>query len=129
MSFGVMGGPMQPQGHVQMMTRMIEYSQNPQAASDAPRWRVLRNREVSFEDGFAPHVLQQLRERGHYIGATEKWGFGGAPAYLQIGRWLLRRFRLAQRRAGGGILNASDETSSLGRTHVGTNPRHAARRR
>jgi gamma-glutamyltranspeptidase/glutathione hydrolase len=75
---------MQPQGHVQMMTRIVDYGQNPQAASDAPRWRVLRNREVSFEDGFAPQVLQQLRERGHYIGATEKWGFGGAQLICKL---------------------------------------------
>jgi gamma-glutamyltranspeptidase/glutathione hydrolase len=78
MSFGVMGGPMQPQGHVQMMTRMIEYSQHPQAACDAPRWRVLRNREVAFETGFAPQVLEELSARGHKILKTEKWGFGGA---------------------------------------------------
>ena len=40
MSFGVMGGPMQPQGHAQMVIRLCDYDQNPQAASDAPRWRV-----------------------------------------------------------------------------------------
>jgi gamma-glutamyltranspeptidase/glutathione hydrolase len=84
MSFGVMGGPMQPQGHVQMMTRMIEYSQDPQAACDAPRWRVLRNREVAFENGFAPQVLEQLSARGHYIVETEKWGFGGAQIICKL---------------------------------------------
>ena len=40
MSFGVMGGGMQPQGHAQVMTRFVDYRQNPQAASDAPRWRL-----------------------------------------------------------------------------------------
>jgi len=77
-SFGVMGGPMQPQGHVQMMTRLIDARQNPQAACDAPRWRVARGREVSFESGFEPQVLQELVRRGHRIVEAEKWGFGGA---------------------------------------------------
>ena len=40
MSFGVMGGNMQPQGHMQMITRLVDYNQNPQACSDAPRWIV-----------------------------------------------------------------------------------------
>ncbi|MHA1237533.1 MAG: gamma-glutamyltransferase family protein, partial [Candidatus Hodarchaeales archaeon] len=42
MSFGVMGGDMQPQGHAQMMIRIFEYGQNPQAACDAPRWKVMQ---------------------------------------------------------------------------------------
>ncbi|RYX86454.1 gamma-glutamyltransferase family protein [bacterium] len=78
MSFGVMGGPMQPQGHVQMMLRLVDGRQNPQAACDAPRWRVLSGRQVSFEDGFAPEVMAQLRARGHEIVESETWGFGGA---------------------------------------------------
>ena len=40
MSFGVMGGSMQAQGHAQVMMRFADYQQNPQAAADAPRWRV-----------------------------------------------------------------------------------------
>ena len=40
MSFGVMGGNMQPQGHVQTLVRMLDYGQQPQAACDAPRWKV-----------------------------------------------------------------------------------------
>ncbi len=78
MSFGVMGGPMQPQGHVQMMLRLVDGRQNPQAACDAPRWRVLRGRQVSLEEGFSPGVLAQLRGRGHEIVESEMWGFGGA---------------------------------------------------
>ena len=39
MSFGVMGGPYQPQGHVNVICRIFDYKQNPQAASDAPRWQ------------------------------------------------------------------------------------------
>ena len=78
LSFGVMGGPMQPQGHVQMMARLFEGGQNPQAACDAPRWRVVQGRQVSFEAGFDLSVLQQLEERGHQIVQSSHWGFGGA---------------------------------------------------
>ena len=41
MSFGVMGGNMQPQGHLQTLVRMLDYRQHPQAACDAPRWKVM----------------------------------------------------------------------------------------
>lgn len=79
MAFGLMGGPMQPQGHVQMVLRTIDYGQNPQAASDAPRWRITEGRQVSLERGFAPEVLAELRERGHIITEeSESAAFGGA---------------------------------------------------
>ena len=60
MSFGVMGGPMQPQGHAQMVVRLRDYRQNPQTASDAPRWRVVEGLEVAVEQGFKPDVLDEL---------------------------------------------------------------------
>jgi len=79
MSFGVMGGPMQPQGHTQIMIRMFDYHQNPQAACDAPRWIVLPNMEVALEPGFKPEVLEDLTKRGHKIKKTSKGlSFGGA---------------------------------------------------
>jgi gamma-glutamyltranspeptidase / glutathione hydrolase len=66
MSFGVMGGDMQPQGHLQTVVRMLDYRQQPQAACDAPRWRwnggILNN-----EQGFDPATTQGLRELGHRI--------------------------------------------------------------
>ena len=40
MSFGVMGGHHQPQGHLQVVVRTVDYGQNPQAVLDAPRWHV-----------------------------------------------------------------------------------------
>src|SRR5690606_33985678 len=49
-SFGVMGGPMQAQGHVQMTVRLLTHGQNPQAASDAPRWQVHGGRELRSEE-------------------------------------------------------------------------------
>jgi gamma-glutamyltranspeptidase/glutathione hydrolase len=86
LSFGVMGGPMQPQGHLQMVVRLRDYGQNPQAASDAPRWRVLDGLEVALEPGFADGVLNELAARGHRITKTtpeESFSFGGAQLILR----------------------------------------------
>ncbi len=49
MSFGVMGGDMQPQGHLQSIVRMLDYGQQPQAACDAPRWKVNRDFTIDIE--------------------------------------------------------------------------------
>lgn len=86
LSFGVMGGPMQPQGHVQMVVRLRDYQQNPQAASDAPRWRVIEGLDVAVEPGFADGVLNELTARGHRITRTapeESFSFGGAQLILR----------------------------------------------
>ncbi len=87
MSFGVMGGNMQPQGHAQMVTRIVDYHQNPQAASDGPRWIVNNDFSVSFEEErYAPGVLDELRRRGHRIVPSEKaaFGFGGAQLIWRL---------------------------------------------
>jgi len=85
MSFGVMGGPMQPQGHAQLMIRMVDYHQNPQAAIDAPRWQVFPGLELAVEPGFDPEVVKELSRRGHRI-VTDKefWWFGGAQAIYRL---------------------------------------------
>ena len=88
MSFGVMGGPMQPQGHAQMMIRLRDYGQNPQAASDAPRWRVIRGLEVEMEAGYSPDVVAELERRGHQIKIVPPpnlGGFGGAQLIYRLG--------------------------------------------
>ena len=66
MSFGVMGGDMQPQGHLQTLVRMLDYHQQPQAACDAPRWRWFGG-TVNAEDGFDPATAQGLRDLGHRV--------------------------------------------------------------
>src|SRR5499426_4361996 len=67
MSFGVMGGTMQPQGHTQVMVRIADYDQSPQAACDGPRFRVVQGMEVSVEDGMPTDSLEELKRRGHRI--------------------------------------------------------------
>ncbi len=67
MSFGVMGGPMQPQGHVQMFLRVCVHGQNPQAACDAPRWHVTADGDVLLERGFAVPVLEELADYGFRV--------------------------------------------------------------
>jgi gamma-glutamyltranspeptidase/glutathione hydrolase len=66
MSFGVMGGDMQPQGHMQTLIRMLDYRQQPQAACDAPRWRYNAG-TVSAEVGMSAATVQGLRELGHRV--------------------------------------------------------------
>jgi gamma-glutamyltranspeptidase/glutathione hydrolase len=80
MSFGVMGGNMQPQGHLQMVTRLVDYSQNPQACSDAPRWIVNADSTISVEEAVPASVREELTRRGHRIVSSEvaMFGFGGA---------------------------------------------------
>jgi gamma-glutamyltranspeptidase / glutathione hydrolase len=80
MSFGVMGGNMQPQGHIQMVVRLADYNQNPQACSDAPRWIVNADFSVSLEDAVPAAVGEELARRGHRIVPAERplFGFGGA---------------------------------------------------
>ncbi|QHI98012.1 gamma-glutamyltransferase [Xylophilus rhododendri] len=68
MSFGVMGGNMQPQGHMQTLVRMIDFRQNPQAACDAPRWRYNAGLEINVEAAMDPAVVQGLIARGHRAG-------------------------------------------------------------
>jgi len=67
MSFGVMGGNMQPQGHMQTLVRMLDYKQNPQAACDAPRWRFNAGLEINVEAAMNPATVQGLRDLGHHL--------------------------------------------------------------
>jgi len=81
MAFGLMGGPMQAQGHVQMFLRTQIFDQDPQTASDAPRWRVIKGLDVALEPGVAPEVIATLKERGHAVAQETSdafFGFGGA---------------------------------------------------
>jgi len=81
MAFGLMGGPMQAQGHLQMVLRILKYGQNPQAAADAPRWRLLNGRRIAVEKGMRPDVVAGLAALGHDIVVStqeDAFAFGGA---------------------------------------------------
>ena len=85
MSFGVMGGHMQPQGHFQTVLRMYGYGQNPQAASDAPRWYVKEDFTIYLETGMNPAVAQELRTKGHTVKDQVPPGiFGGGQFILKM---------------------------------------------
>lgn len=84
MSYGVMGGPMQPQGHAQMMIRMFDYGQNPQAACDAPRWQVFGGNVVGVEEGVPTDVMDDLRSRGHDVQVMPAARFGGGQLIYRL---------------------------------------------
>ena len=86
MSFGVMGGHMQAQGHLQMIVRVCLHGQNPQAASDAPRWHLLPDGRLALEGGFGESVIKDLASRGHDMVL-------GRPEYLFGGAQLIYRLR------------------------------------
>lgn len=88
MAFGVMGGPMQAQGHLQMALRCLGFGQNPQAAADAPRWRVVAGRRLAVESSFPEALAAQLAAMGHEIVRAPPdavFGFGGAQLVRRCG--------------------------------------------
>ena len=80
LSFGVMGGFMQPQGHLQVLSNLVDYGMNPQAALDAPRFRVDERGgiEVSIETGVPLKTRKALAGMGHAVSAEATFspGFG-----------------------------------------------------
>ena len=86
MSFGVMGGSMQAQGHSQVMIRLADYHQNPQAAADAPRWRIDTGLKVGIEQGVSPEVITELKQRGHQLNQADRWStdFGRAQLIYKL---------------------------------------------
>jgi gamma-glutamyltranspeptidase/glutathione hydrolase len=64
-SIGVMGGPIQPQGHVQTLVRLLDYRQQPQAVLDAPRWKVNTGLSIDLEIGVVPSLQDGLAALGH----------------------------------------------------------------
>ncbi|MCC5840556.1 MAG: gamma-glutamyltransferase family protein [Opitutales bacterium] len=85
MAFGLMGGQMQPQGHLQMVHRLVDLGEHPQNASDAPRWQIREDFQIITEEGFSPDMLAALAARGHsIIGTAPAALFGGMQAVLRL---------------------------------------------
>ncbi len=86
MSFGVMGGTMQPQGHAQVLVRIADYGQSPQAACDGPRFRFVQGMDVSVEEGrFPAATLEGLQSRGHRIVNVDDYNqFGSAQLIWKL---------------------------------------------
>jgi gamma-glutamyltranspeptidase/glutathione hydrolase len=92
MSFGVMGGDMQPQGHVQILINLLDFDMGLQEAGDAPRVHHIGTSEptgepaaagggqVQLESGFAPETVRELLRRGHRVIAATSGDFGGYQA-------------------------------------------------
>ncbi|WP_432663027.1 gamma-glutamyltransferase [Wukongibacter baidiensis] len=75
--FGVMGGFMQPQGHVQVIMNAIDFGLNPQVALDAPRWQWVKEKTINLEHKFENHIAQALARKGHDIKIqADSTGFG-----------------------------------------------------
>lgn len=88
--FGVMGGPMQPQGHLQVVVNMANYGMNPQAALDAPRWQVVTGKRVNLEPTVSRQIAQALFDRGHEVQANAPTTlFGKGQVILRQGGVLL----------------------------------------
>jgi gamma-glutamyltranspeptidase/glutathione hydrolase len=65
-----MGGPIQPPGHVQTLVRLVDYGMNPQAALDAPRWKVNENGSIDLEATASPALRDALRAMGHELASV-----------------------------------------------------------
>jgi gamma-glutamyltranspeptidase/glutathione hydrolase len=94
LSFGVMGGDMQPQGHAQIVVNLVDFGMNLQEAGDAPRWHHAGSSEptgermtdggyLEVESGIRPEVVRALEQRGHDVRLSGAESFGGYQAILR----------------------------------------------
>jgi gamma-glutamyltranspeptidase/glutathione hydrolase len=81
--FGVMGGPMQPQGQLQVVVNLVDYDLNPQAALDAPRWQFVSGDRVLVEASVGEKIRLELAQRGHDIQVGIETLFGKGQIILK----------------------------------------------
>ena len=65
--FGVMGGFMQPQGQLQVVTNLLDFGMNPQEALDRPRWQWIKGKRIELEPSFPEELARALAARGHDV--------------------------------------------------------------
>ena len=84
--YGVMGGDMQAQGHIQVAINLIDFGMNVQEAMEAPRYRILGGRTVALERDIPHPVRQELEDMGHdlfpYGRLPPGTPYGGGQAIL-----------------------------------------------
>lgn len=103
--FGVMGGFMQPQGHVQVILNTLRYGLDPQQALDAPRWQWLSGRAVELEPAFGAGVARALAARGHEV-------------RVQLDSGSFGRGQMIRRNPGTGVLEGGTESRADGHIAV-----------
>jgi gamma-glutamyltranspeptidase/glutathione hydrolase len=86
LAFGVMGGAMQPQGHVQVLLNLLVFEMGLQQAVDAPRFRHTSGLQVSVERGIREDVRQTLTALGHEVALAGPGAFGGAQLVQKLAR-------------------------------------------
>jgi gamma-glutamyltranspeptidase/glutathione hydrolase len=86
LSFGVMGGSMQPQGHVQVLLNLLYFDMDLQSAIDAARFRHLGGRRVVLESPVTEDVRRALEAMGHELGNEANSSFGGGQAIMRLPR-------------------------------------------
>lgn len=82
LSYGLMGGPMQPQGHVQYLLSHLDFGMTIQEANDVPRWQHTVGRTVLMEHGMPRDTMAALERMGHHIIPAAGGDFGGAQAIM-----------------------------------------------
>jgi gamma-glutamyltranspeptidase/glutathione hydrolase len=86
LSFGVMGGSMQPQGHVQVLLNVVLFGMDIQEAIDAPRFRHTSGLRIVLEAPVPDEVRQALERMGHQIGDESRSSFGGGQGIMKLER-------------------------------------------
>jgi gamma-glutamyltranspeptidase/glutathione hydrolase len=113
LAFGLMGGDMQPQGHVQVLTDLVDFDMGIQEACDAPRWRHEGGADpagrhgthpgmVFLESGIGQNAADELERRGHSVRRSCD-GFGGFQAVESLGRDVGFRTASDRRKDGQGV--------------------------